>query len=58
MGYRYDGLYVVEEAELLNIERQIYKFTMVRVQGGQGPLRHANPPIKPETVLRKRKRGE
>ena len=47
-GYRYDGLYVVVEMELLNREWQIYRFKLIRNTTGQGPLRHANPPPRPE----------
>lgn len=52
-GYRYDGLYRVEWFQLEKQERQIYKFKLVRLTTGQGPLRlNLSPPL-PE---KKRKR--
>lgn len=47
-GYRYDGTYVVESFELLKLERQIYRFKMVRTSEGQGPLRLCEAPLGPE----------
>lgn len=47
-GYRYDGVYVVESFELLKLERQIYRFKMVRISEGQGPLRLSEAPPAPE----------
>ena len=57
-GFRYDGLYQVVESILDKKERQIYKFRMVRLKEGQGPLRHANPPLRLEGSARKRRREE
>ena len=37
-GYRYDGLYQVMGSELLEEERQIYRFHLKRLEG-QGPVR-------------------
>ncbi|KAL2404803.1 hypothetical protein ABEF93_007696 [Exophiala dermatitidis] len=55
-GFRYDGLYEVVDFELCKIERQIYRFKLVRLQTGQGPLRESLPPPAPERRERKRKR--
>jgi hypothetical protein len=53
-GYRYDGLYRVEWFQLEKQERQIYKFKLVRLTTGQGPLRlNLSPPL-PEKKKRKR----
>ncbi|KAL2441736.1 hypothetical protein ABEF95_016310 [Exophiala dermatitidis] len=57
-GFRYDGLYEVVDFELCKIERQIYRFKLVRLQTGQGPLRESLPPPAPERRERKRKRRE
>lgn len=40
-GYRYDGLYRVVDYECLKKGQQIYRFKMVRLRDGQGPLRTA-----------------
>jgi hypothetical protein len=56
-GYRYDGLYIVTGAQLLNRERQIYRFKMERMPG-QAPIRQANPPVKIEAGQRKCMREE
>ena len=37
--YRYDGLYQVMGETLMKEERQIWRFKMVRLDNGQGPLR-------------------
>jgi hypothetical protein len=55
-GFRYDGLYVVTEYELLKKHRQIYRFKMERMADGQGPLRENLAPPLPKT--RKRQRNE
>lgn len=55
-GFRYDGLYVVKSYKLWKRERQIYRFKLVRLQTGQGPLRESNAPLEPGGT-RKRKRS-
>lgn len=57
-GFRYDGLYVVKKYELLKKERQIYKFVMLRMKEGQGPLREVMPPFEPPKKKRKTRDGE
>jgi len=57
-GYRYDGLYKVVGYEVLKLERQIYRFGMIRLTEGQGPLRENLPPPAPPRRSRKRRRGE
>ena len=42
-GFRYDGLYQVVNYECLKAERQIYRFEMVRLDEGQGPIRSGVP---------------
>ncbi|EXJ95729.1 hypothetical protein A1O1_00853 [Capronia coronata CBS 617.96] len=53
-GFRYDGLYTVTDFEILNTERQIYRFVLERLATGQGPLRENLAPPKPEARKRKR----
>ncbi|KAK5205365.1 hypothetical protein LTR41_008819 [Exophiala xenobiotica] len=54
-GYRYDGLYRVEWFQLEKQERQIYKFKLVRLTTGQGPLRlNLSPPLPEKKEKRKR----
>ncbi|KIV96873.1 hypothetical protein PV10_00687 [Exophiala mesophila] len=60
-GYRYDGLYRVVGFRLLKKERQIYEFTLKRLEDttgvyAQGPLRHAMPPPKVSSVRDKKRR--
>ncbi|KEF62249.1 uncharacterized protein A1O9_00221 [Exophiala aquamarina CBS 119918] len=57
-GYRYDGLYKVVGYEVLKLDRQIYRFGMVRVENGQGPLRENLPPPAPTHRKRRRHAGE
>lgn len=38
-GFRYDGLYKVVDYECLQNRRQIYRFKMIRLRDGQGPIR-------------------
>jgi hypothetical protein len=45
VGFRYDGLYIVTNYELLNDERQIYKFYLERMKDGQGPIRNVSAPV-------------
>ncbi|ETI25233.1 hypothetical protein G647_04606 [Cladophialophora carrionii CBS 160.54] len=59
VGFRYDGLYVVTNYELLNQDRQIYKFYLERLKDGQGPIRNVSAPIHDDDKgrpSRKRKR--
>ena len=42
-GFRYDGLYQVVDFECLKVDRQIYRFEMVRLDEGQGPIRSGVP---------------
>jgi hypothetical protein len=53
-GFRYDGLYKVVNYELLKEYLQIYRFEMVRLTDGQGPLRENLPPPKPNGTKRPR----
>ena len=60
-GYRYDGLYRVVGFRLLKKERQIYEFTLKRLEDttgvyAQGPLRHAMPPPKVSGVRDKKRK--
>lgn len=57
-GFRYDGLYEVVNYELLKVYRQIYRFEMVRLTDGQGPLRENLPPNEPRGKKRRREVGE
>lgn len=57
-GYRYDGLYKVVGYEVLKLDRQIYRFGMVRLEEGQGPLRENLPPPAPTRRNRRREEAE
>ncbi|EXJ59943.1 hypothetical protein A1O7_04091 [Cladophialophora yegresii CBS 114405] len=56
VGFRYDGLYIVTNYELLNEDRQIYKFYLERMRDGQGPIRNVSAPIQDDDRGRPRKR--
>jgi len=52
-GIRYDGLYAVQDHEVLDFEHAMYRFRLVRLPG-QYPVRWSGDHIKPDPVERER----
>lgn len=49
VGFRFDGLYIIESYETLRIEKALYRFKLVR-RPGQGPIRARGPGMRSDAT--------